>query len=358
MDGGEPIMIFGRVTRGDGSPLAEAALTLCDVAGDQLDRTTSDRDGGYQLVPPSTGTYLVICASAARRPQANLIALSDRPLRHDVTLTGGGATLGGRVRAPDGVSAADVVLTLTDLRGTVVAVTRSADDGTYSFADVAEGVHTVTAAAPRLVPVAGTVHVPADGHVDHDVTAAAPVHLAGVVRTATGSRPVPEALATLVAADGTVAGAAVTDVDGAFRFDEVADGTYTLTASGYAPVAAEVSVGAGRRSEVDLVLTAPDLTPPDVRVPDVPVPDVPVPDVPVPDVPVPDVPVPDVPVPDVPVPDVPVPDPSWTDLPVRDATAPDDPTSEFSPAALRRAAAGHTVDGLDGWDHHRADGGR
>ena len=41
MDGQQPITIFGRVSRGDGGPLPGAALTLCDLAGDQLDRAAA-----------------------------------------------------------------------------------------------------------------------------------------------------------------------------------------------------------------------------------------------------------------------------------------------------------------------------
>src|SRR5690242_5024160 len=53
VDGQEPIMIFGRVTRGDGAPVPGAALTLCDLSGDQLDRAAADEGGHYQLVPPT-----------------------------------------------------------------------------------------------------------------------------------------------------------------------------------------------------------------------------------------------------------------------------------------------------------------
>src|ERR687894_68233 len=122
-------MVFGRVTRGDGAPVPGAALTLCDLSGDQLDRATSDEGGHYQLVPPTGGTYLVICSSATHQPKASLVALSDRPLRHDVGLAGGGATLAGTVGSRGGGSngsasitgTTGVVLTLTDVRGTVVA---------------------------------------------------------------------------------------------------------------------------------------------------------------------------------------------------------------------------------------------
>jgi carboxypeptidase family protein len=269
VDGQEPIMIFGRVTRSDGAPVPGAALTLCDLSGDQLDRAAADEGGHFQLVPPTGGTYLVICASSTHQPHASLVAVADRPLRHDVGLSGGGASLGGTVgvrhgAGTNGSSEAagvrgwdDVVLTLTDVRGTVVAVTRSGSDGGYRFSDLTEGTYTLTAAAPRLAPVAETVRVPGEGHVTHDVALATRTQLSGTVRSAGAGRPVAEALATLVSEDGHVVGSRVTGEDGSFRFDDVAHGVYTITASGYAPVASEIEIGPGHPSDVVLSLVPP-----------------------------------------------------------------------------------------------------
>jgi uncharacterized protein YfaS (alpha-2-macroglobulin family) len=269
VDGQEPIMVFGRVTRGDGAPVPGAALTLCDLSGDQLDRAAADEGGHYQLVPPAGGTYLVICSSSTHQPQASLVAVADRPRRHDVGLAGGGATLGGTVGVHHGGGTnghgeaggvgghGDVVLTLTDARGTVVAVARSDADGTYRFSDLTEGTYTLTAAAARLAPVAETVRVPADGHVTHDVALTTRTQLTGTVRSAGAGRPVAEALATLVSEDGHVVGSRVTGDDGSFRFDDVAAGVYTITASGYAPVASEIEIGPGHPSEVVLSLVPP-----------------------------------------------------------------------------------------------------
>lgn len=271
-------MIFGRVTRSDGAPVPGAALTLCDLSGDQLDRAAADEGGHFQLVPPTGGTYLVICASSIHQPHASLVAVADRPLRHDVGLSGGGASLGGTVgvrhggatNGANGASEAsgvsgwdDVVLTLTDVRGTVVAVTRSGTDGGYRFSDLTESTYTLTAAAPRLAPVAETVRVPGEGHVTHDVALATRTQLSGTVRSAGAGRPVAEALATLVSEDGHVVGSRVTGEDGSFRFDDVVHGIYTITASGYAPVASEIEIGPGHPSDVVLSLVPPavDRTP-------------------------------------------------------------------------------------------------
>jgi hypothetical protein len=183
-------------------------------------------------------------------------------MRHDIALAGGGASLEGTVGTghEHGLAGTpDVVLTLTDVRGTVVAVARSDAQGAYRFADLDEGSYTLTAAAPDITPVAETVQIPAEGVVTRDIALATQLRLTGVVRSASGGRPVGEALATLVGSDGNYVGAAVTGDDGTFTFPEVAPGTYTITASGYAPVASEIEVGAGQRAEVTLTLTPPAL---------------------------------------------------------------------------------------------------
>jgi hypothetical protein len=66
-----------------------------------------------------------------------------------------------------------------------------------------------------------------------------------------------EALATLIDARGTVVASTVTAPDGSFAFEDLPGGAYTLTASGYAPVASIVQVGAGEVTSVDVEFPAP-----------------------------------------------------------------------------------------------------
>ncbi|HEU0089500.1 MAG TPA: MFS transporter [Pseudonocardiaceae bacterium] len=253
-------LIFGQITENGNTPLAGATLTLTDLAGRQLDRGSSDPAGRYQLSPRTGGSYLVICASAAHQPTASLVAVADRPVRHDVTLPGAGASLSGSVSsAAGGQPVGGAMVTLVDTHGNVAGAVRTEPDGRFSFAEIPQGQYTLTVATSALQPVAHSVELPSTGHVTQDVTVAARVQLVGVVRTATSGIPVPEALTTLIAPDGQVVGSAVTDPDGGFVFDDLSAGVYTLIATGYPPVAAEVHLGAGAPTETVITLRPPTL---------------------------------------------------------------------------------------------------
>lgn len=250
--------ITGQVTERGNTPLPGATLTLTDLSGRQLDRDSADSGGHYRLSPPTGGSYLVICASAAHQPTAALVAVADVPVRHDVLLSGGSASLSGTVySAGPGEPITGGVVTLVDIRGDVVAAVSTEPDGRFSFHELAQGHYTLTVAVTTLHPVAHAVEVPAAGLVHHDVELAARVQLVGLVRTPTAGAPVPEALTTLITSDGQVVGSAITDPDGRFVFDDLTAGVYTVIATGYPPVAAEVQLGTGAPTETVITLRPP-----------------------------------------------------------------------------------------------------
>lgn len=251
-------VIFGRVTEDGSTPLPGATVTLTDLSGRQLGRDSSDTGGHYQLDPPTGGSYLVVCASASHQPTAALVVVAGVAVRHDVMLSGAGASLSGSVcAAGSGQPLAEAVVTLVDIHGDVVAAAGTEPDGCFTFVDLPQGHYTLTVAVPSLQPVARSVEVPAHGHVTHDVEMATRVQLRGVVRTATAGIPVPEALATVIAPDGQVVGSVATDAAGGFIFDDLDPGTYTVIATGYPPVATEVHLDARVPTETVITLRPP-----------------------------------------------------------------------------------------------------
>lgn len=255
---GAGLAVSGVVTGGDGAPLAGATVTLTDPRGRQLDHAWSDEHGEYRLTPPTGGTYIVICAYGRFQPNAALVAVAEAPVRHDIALTGA-SSISGTVTLREGAQpVSGAVITLIDVRGTVAGTTVTGPDGTYELADVSEGTYTIAVAAGEFQPVAAAVTVPLGARLRHDVELAGRCRLIGTVRAASTGRPVEEALVTLVDAQGGVIATQITGADGLYDFDDLPEGDYTVTASGYAPVAitAHAAVGDTRGHDIRLGLGA------------------------------------------------------------------------------------------------------
>jgi hypothetical protein len=248
--------VYGFVTGVGGSGIGDAAVTLTGADGEQVARTTTAPDGGYEVPLRTGGTYLLVVSSGALRPSASMVAVADRPARHDVTLAGGGR-ITGTVRRGEVEAAAGAAVTLIDARGDVTGAARTGEAGGYDIEGVPAGTYTLTAALAGHQPVVTTVRL-ADGDaavVDLQVPVRA--ELRGTVTAARTGRTVAEAVATLISPAGEVVGTATTGADGGFAFADLPAGTYTLTAAGYAPDVRSVRVEPGTTTEVRVVLGAP-----------------------------------------------------------------------------------------------------
>ncbi|MGD9986637.1 MFS transporter [Pseudonocardia sp.] len=252
--------IEGTVRRADGAGLAGAVVTVTEPTGRQAARTTSDQVGEYRIGVPTGGTYLVVAASGAFQPHAAMVAVADRAVRHDVTLAGAGG-LRGVVRVTDATGqtrpVSGVAVTLIDVQGNVSAATVSDELGRYLLAGVPDGQYTLTAAGTGYQPIATSVVLPGGNEIVQDVELPRRARLLGTVVAGSTGRGVPEALTTLIDPSGNVVGSTVTDADGTFAFDDLAEGTYTITASGYAPTASVVQVTAGGASTTEIAFAAP-----------------------------------------------------------------------------------------------------
>jgi hypothetical protein len=87
------LTVFG-VVADDAAPVAQAVVTLADMAGRKIGSAYSDHAGRYRLGTATGGTYLLIASAPGHEPIAALVAVGDEPVRHDVLLTGAGGLLG------------------------------------------------------------------------------------------------------------------------------------------------------------------------------------------------------------------------------------------------------------------------
>ncbi|MFG3258526.1 MFS transporter [Streptomyces sp. NPDC048172] len=246
------VPVCGSVRHHDGSSVPHAALTLVDTAGRQVGRGATGEDGRYALSTPGEGAYVMIASAGGHQPRAVSVSVGERPVELDVVL-GGAGRLAGSVLTADGQPVKDAAVTLTDVRGEVVATTHSGREGTYVIGDLVAGEYTLAASAPVYRPAALPVSVQASRETRQDIELAGGAVLRGTVR-AGGGRPVEEARVTLLDAAGNVVDTVTTGADGAFRFVDLSSGEYTVVAAGYPPVATVLQIAGGGRTERDLQL--------------------------------------------------------------------------------------------------------
>nr|WP_228447696.1 MFS transporter [Streptomyces paludis] len=246
------VAVCGTVQHHDGTVVPRAALTLIDVQGRQIGRGASGGDGRYALSVPGAGSYVMIAAAGGHQPQAVTVTVGERPVELDVVL-GGAGRLAGSVRTADGAPVRDAAVTLTDVRGDVVASTRSGREGGYVISELVAGEYTLAASAPAYRPAALPVSVQASRETRQDIELAGGAVLRGTVR-AGGDRPVEDARVTLLDAAGNVVDTLTTGPDGTFRFVDLSSGEYTVIAAGYPPVATVLRMAGGGRTERDLQL--------------------------------------------------------------------------------------------------------
>ncbi|MFM9445997.1 MFS transporter [Streptomyces acidiscabies] len=246
------IAVCGTVQHPDGTVVPRAALTLIDIAGQQIGRGASGDDGRYALATPGSGAYVLIAAAGGHQPQAVSVTVGERPVDLDIVL-GGAGRLAGIVVTADGAPVRDATVTLTNVHGEVVAATRSGREGGYTMTELVAGEYTLAASAPAFRPAALPVTVQQARETRQDIELAGGAVLRGTVR-AGGGRPVEDARVTLLDAAGNVVDTLTTGPDGAFRFVDLSSGEYTVIAAGYPPVATVLQVAGGGRTERDLQL--------------------------------------------------------------------------------------------------------
>ncbi|MEU6223874.1 MFS transporter [Streptomyces sp. NPDC047042] len=159
--------LTGRVRTVDGSPVADATVTLTNVHGEVVATTRSGPEGGYAITELVAGEYTLAVGAPAFRPAALPVTVKpSRETRQDVELAGG-AVLKGTVRTVDGRPVEDARVTLLDLAGNVMNTLTTAADGTFRFVDLPSGEYTVIATG--YPPVATVLRVGGGGLTERDL---------------------------------------------------------------------------------------------------------------------------------------------------------------------------------------------
>ncbi|MEU3713405.1 MFS transporter [Streptomyces catenulae] len=245
--------VTGTVHDGGGTPVAQAVVTMIDVGGRQLGRTATGDDGRYALAAPGAGTYVLIGSAGARQPQAATVVVADEPVRFDMAL-GGAAGLSGEVVADlDSAPLPGALVVATDVRGEVVASGVAGADGGFAFGELAQGGYTLAVSAEGHRPAALPVEVASGGRNHYEVRLTPGARIRGTVRSAHHG-PLGDARVTLLDPAGNVVGTATTGGDGAYVFTDLDQGTYTVIASGYPPVATPLRVDTDGHTELDIDL--------------------------------------------------------------------------------------------------------
>jgi hypothetical protein len=226
----------------------------------QVARATSGTDGQYRLPLQHGGTFVLVVAAPLLNPTATLVVVGDRSVERDVSLVGH-STITGRVLRQDPHSNEQVgvpgaLVTLIDVTGEVAAATRSGRDGGYSFERLIPGSYVLTAQSGAHRPVARTLHVPESGALACDLSLTRGGRLTGTVVAASDGRGVRAATITLVDGDGHVVASTTTGENGGYLLEDLSAGRYTLTASGYSPVAVQVDVDEEAVSTLKITLGA------------------------------------------------------------------------------------------------------
>ncbi|MFF5366939.1 MFS transporter [Streptomyces sp. NPDC013187] len=250
-------VLSGRVCDSAGNGLTGATLTLVSPAGTQIGRVVAHGAGRYELTAPAAGTCVLIAAADGHRPRATTVVLGERPVVHDLVLTGGSRIGGAVVTADDGTAVEGALVTVTDAHGDVLAGATTDAAGRFGFGELPADDVTLTVNASGFRPEALPVRASGHAATALRVPLRPGARLRGVVRAGAHLRSLTDARVTLVDAAGNVVGSTTTGPDGCFAFTGLDTGSYSVIAAGYPPVAEKVTVDGRAPADVPLELGHP-----------------------------------------------------------------------------------------------------
>jgi len=233
-------------------PLRTLSGTARAATGDAPEGTAA----AVAAVPAGTSSEAVTAGDTA--PQA-------APLPAAVAITAPvGATARGTltdsavegcVLSADGRPLAGAVVTLIDPSGRQLGRATTREDGRYAVDTPGAGTYVLIGSAPGHQPEAATLSV-GDLPLEYDLRLGGAGGLFGTVRVAGTVRTVGQALVVATDSRGEVVASTTTGANGAYRFEHLMPGVYTLAVSapGHRPTAVPAQVAGGLPSEADVEL--------------------------------------------------------------------------------------------------------
>ena len=254
MDGVTTGTINGTVTdTSTGSPIAGANVSTQPATT----TTTTDAQGTYSISNVAPGSYTVI-ASASGYITGNASA----------TVTGGQTATANLALQPSPTTGTISGTVTDESTGTPIAgasvstqpatTTATTDtQGNYAISDADEGSYTVTASASGYFDESDNVTVTA-GQTTTCNLALEPKPTTGTISGTVTEEGTGTPIAGASVSTQPATTIAISDTQGNYKIDDVAPGSYTLTASasGYTDDSTNVTVTAGQTSTANLALQA------------------------------------------------------------------------------------------------------
>jgi EmrB/QacA subfamily drug resistance transporter len=159
----------------------------------------------------------------------------------------------GQIQNADGSTVGNAVLTLIDNTGQLVSRGQADPTGRYELQVPGTSAYTLVVSASGYRPAAVSLAVPEVGEAHKDVVLNSGGQIGGVARNHRGS-PVPEARITVIDEKGVVVSVITTGEDGRYEITDLAEGEYTVIASGYAPTVDHVKLKDGEHATHDVTL--------------------------------------------------------------------------------------------------------
>jgi uncharacterized surface anchored protein len=233
--------------------VADAVLTLVDGAGRQVSRGHSDQSGAYQVIAPGAGNFVLIASARSHQPRAWTATVGTSPVRLDITLAGA-SSLHGSVRSASGAVLAGAIVTLADAHGEVRESFVTTDGGTYVLSSLEAETYTLAVTAAGHRPVALAVAVAAGQETQQDVELAASTSISGRIELVVDRGHSAGVKVTLIDDEGNMVRVTSPVAGGQYVFHDLDPGSYTVVATGYAPVREHLRVPGGGHVRHDVRL--------------------------------------------------------------------------------------------------------